>query len=655
MQKRTGNAVWHRGWRAWHSLLARRMRALLACMLLACCTVSLCPPARGMVPANPQDMTGTDLIATAMLTALAQNEPGILQAGVLQAGVLQAGEADHRRTGTLPRQALPPLWYATWFRIVAVIGLVALVFAIFRWRVAHLRTQATNLQKLIDARTADILRLSQIGKELTATLDIEQTLERVYNHVRARLDAHVFRIGIYDVASARIRFVYEIENSVRGTGATLEMSDAERPAVWCVRERRELLTEQRSDLLNFVKTLLPPRSGHEMETIVYLPLLVEQRVAGCLSVQSPRRAAYNKDQIEFLRVLASYTAIAVSNSSAHSLLAAAHRHLQDTQAQLVQSEKMASLGQLIANVAHEINNPIGAVKASGSNIEVGLEQTLQALPHLYKLLSPAEEKLFQSLINRAKTPMPLISSREERSLTRQVSQELERDGVSNAAHKALILTQVHAQDDVRSYLPLLLHPQADFILETAQGIASIISNTGNINLAVAKVSKIVFALTSYSRANQTGGYLEAQLRDGIETVLTIYQSQIKPGIELVREFETLPPLRCRPDELNQVWTNLVHNALQAMNYHGTLSIGLHQRGDNIVVTIGDTGCGIPPEIQDKIFDAFFTTKPIGEGSGLGLDIVKKIITKHHGKIEVKSEVGVGTTFSVYLPMHANLE
>lgn len=591
-----------------------------------------------------------DCITNAMLTALQQDGPGWLQASAPPL----ADDGRHQ-AGALSRQVSPALWHTTWFRILAAIGLVLLLFASFRWRVAHLRTQAENLQKLIDARTADILRLSQIGKELTATLDIEQTLERVYNHVRARLDAHVFRIGIYDAANARITFVYEIENSVRGTGATLEMSDAERPAVWCVRERRELLTEQRGDLLNFVKTLLPPRSGHEMETIVYLPLLVEQRVAGCLSVQSPRRAAYNKDQIEFLRVLASYTAIAVSNSSAHSLLAAAHRHLQDTQAQLVQSEKMASLGQLIANVAHEINNPIGAVKASGSNIEVGLEHTLQALPRLCKILSPAEEKLFQSLINRAKTPMPLLSSREERSLTRQVSQELERHGVSNCAHKALILTQVHAQDDVRICLPLLLHPQADFILETAQGIASIISNTGNINLAVAKVSKIVFALTSYSRSNQAGGYLEAQLRDGIETVLTIYQSQIKPGIELVREFEEIPLIRCRPDELNQVWTNLVHNALQAMNYHGTLSIGLRRRGDEVVVSVADTGCGIAPEIREKVFDAFFTTKPIGEGSGLGLDIVKKIITRHHGKIELESEVGVGTTFYVYLPIHANPE
>jgi signal transduction histidine kinase/ligand-binding sensor domain-containing protein len=552
----------------------------------------------------------------------------------------------------IPIQVLAGPWQNGWLRLLMALLVLSSIYLGFRWRVAHMRAQAASLQKLIDARTADILRLSQIGQELTATLDIEQTLERVYNHVSSRLDAHVFRIGVVDKAATHITFIYEIENSERGSNATLDMQEEQRPAVWCVRNRREIITANRNELLNYVRMLLPPSSGKEMETIVYLPLLVEQRVIGCLSVQSPRCNAYNPDQIAFLRVLASYTAIAVSNSSAHSELAAAHLHLQNTQAQLVQSEKMASLGQLVANVAHEINNPIGAVKASGANIEAALEQTLETLPGLLKLLSSEEERLFHALITCARTPGPFMSSREERSATRQAAQELQQHGIGNANFKAGILTQLHAQTAIKDYLPLLLHMDADFILETAQGIAAIISNTGNINLAVAKISKIVFALTSYSRTSHGGEILQVQLRDGIETVLTIYRSQIKTGIELVREFDNLPSIRCHPDELNQVWTNLLHNALQAMNFNGTLSIGLHQIGDEAVVSFSDTGCGIDPAISDKIFDAFFTTKPIGEGSGLGLDIVRKIVEKHHGRIEVKSQVGIGSTFWVYLPLNA---
>ena len=142
---------------------------------------------------------------------------------------------------------------------------------------------------------------------------------------------------------------------------------------------------------------------------------------------------------------------------------------------------------------------------------------------------------------------------------------------------------------------------------------------------------------------------EAMLQEGLETTLTIYQHQIRQGTELVCRYAEMPPLRCLPDELNQVWTNLIHNALQAMNNAGTLTVDLKRVGDEAVVSIGDTGSGIPEEIRGRIFEAFFTTKPMGEGSGLGLDIVKKIVDKHKGRIDVQSEVGVGSTFTVYLP------
>jgi len=140
------------------------------------------------------------------------------------------------------------------------------------------------------------------------------------------------------------------------------------------------------------------------------------------------------------------------------------------------------------------------------------------------------------------------------------------------------------------------------------------------------------------------------LREGVETVLTIYQNQIKQGVELVRQYEELPAVHCLPDEINQVWTNLIHNALQAMDRKGTLTVSLRQEGGNALVTIGDTGCGIPEDVREKIFDAFFTTKPAGEGTGLGLDIVRKIVDKHGGRISVDSEVGQGSRFTVSLPI-----
>ncbi len=143
--------------------------------------------------------------------------------------------------------------------------------------------------------------------------------------------------------------------------------------------------------------------------------------------------------------------------------------------------------------------------------------------------------------------------------------------------------------------------------------------------------------------------VKTNLIDGIETVLTLYHNQLKQGVEVIRNFNEIPQIMCFADELNQVWTNILHNALQAMHHKGKLQIGVKLLDGFIVTGITDSGSGIPPEIKDKIFQPFFTTKPAGEGSGLGLDIVKRIIDKHKGKIEVESVPGK-TTFSIYLPV-----
>ena len=144
----------------------------------------------------------------------------------------------------------------------------------------------------------------------------------------------------------------------------------------------------------------------------------------------------------------------------------------------------------------------------------------------------------------------------------------------------------------------------------------------------------------------------SDLSDGLETVLTILHNQIKQGIDVTRNYENIPSIYCYPDELNQIWTNLIHNSIQAMNGKGTIILELKQieskDGNQIQVSVEDNGPGIPPEIQKKIFEPFFTTKPAGEGSGLGLHIIGKILEKHNGKISLESEVG-RTKFSILIP------
>ena len=336
-------------------------------------------------------------------------------------------------------------------------------------------------------------------------------------------------------------------------------------------------------------------------------------------------------------------------ADSHTDLASAHRHLQESQAQLIQAEKMATLGQLIASVAHEINTPIGVLKGSGKIIAQSLSQTLYGLVPLMEKLDQPAQALFKQLIEHASTPLPLLSTREQRAITREITAQLEQAGIPDARRKGEILMQLHAHSVLGKFMPLLQHPEAEVILNIARDIGAINGSTRNINTAVDQVSKIVFALKNFSHTDISGKMVEASLQAGLETVLTIYQGQIKQGTELVCHFEPLPALKCWPDELNQVWTNLIHNALQAMNYRGTLTVSLRQLGNEAVVAVTDTGCGIPEAIRDRIFDAFFTTKAAGEGSGLGLNIAKKIVDQHRGRIDVQSEVGVGTTFLVVLP------
>lgn len=198
-------------------------------------------------------------------------------------------------------------------------------------------------------------------------------------------------------------------------------------------------------------------------------------------------------------------------------------------------------------------------------------------------------------------------------------------------------------------MPLLQAPDPVSIVETAYNFAIVQNNSRNIKLAVDRASRIVFALKNFARQSSTGEMVMASVIDSIETVLTIYQNQIERGVALTKEYGSVPSILCYPDELTQVWSNLIGNALQAMNYQGHLGIVVFEQAGQIVVEITDSGCGIPPEIQDQIFEPFFTTKPMGEGSGLGLNIVRKIIDKHQGTIKVASQPG-NTKFSVWLPI-----
>ena len=244
----------------------------------------------------------------------------------------------------------------------------------------------------------------------------------------------------------------------------------------------------------------------------------------------------------------------------------------------------------------------------------------------------------------------VISFREERKLKRAFQQELEAQGIEEADTIAATLVKMGFTQDISPYIPLLKTNNSYFIIEVAYNMAVQQQNSTNIMIAVEQASKLVLALKSYARYDNSEEPIQSQVTEGIDVVLAIYQNYLKHGIETIKNYADVPAIPCYPEELHQVWTNLIHNAIQAMDGKGQLEIDVLTGDRYLVVRVTDSGCGIPPQIKDRIFEPFFTTKPSGEGSGLGLDIVRKIIDKHRGKIEVDSVPGT-TTFTVYLPLN----
>ncbi len=323
--------------------------------------------------------------------------------------------------------------------------------------------------------------------------------------------------------------------------------------------------------------------------------------------------------------------------------------LQSTQNQLIQSEKMASLGKLVASIAHELNTPLGAINSSISTLDASSETLFELLPKYIKNASPQEYKLFKQMLAISIKNNEYISSREIRKIKRILKKELESFGIEDSAYIAGILAEIGVHDNVERFVPLF-KKNVEPTMETIYNLSINNKIRQNIKTAIEKASKVIYALKNYSRTSNTENKIKGDVRKSLDSVLTIYQNQLKQGVVVTKKYSEIPEIMCFPDDLGQVWTNIIHNAIHAMSGKGELGIEVEKLEDNIKVSFSDSGIGIPDSIKDKVFMPFFTTKPEGEGTGLGLDIVKQIIDKHSGQITFETEIGKGTTFIVLLPI-----
>ncbi|MFM1874761.1 MAG: hypothetical protein RL266_498 [Bacteroidota bacterium] len=324
--------------------------------------------------------------------------------------------------------------------------------------------------------------------------------------------------------------------------------------------------------------------------------------------------------------------------------------LRQTYTKLVNSEKLAALGQVSAGVAHEVNTPLGAIKSSAEESQQAFADILADFAWMSSEMDEKTKDMFAMTLATSIPESQTLSTREEREKKKHLREELEALGVDQPRFLADRLVQVGIYELNDALRQLSKLPQFERMVMMMYNVLNLQRSNQTIQLAVDKASRIVKALKTYLHTTGSEVMEPVDIKENMETVLTIYHNRLKQGVKVVKNYDNIPEVLAFPDQLNQIWTNLIVNAVQAMDNKGTLTIGIKNEGDFVGVSIKDTGKGIPKEIQNKIFDPFFTTKVSGEGSGLGLDIIKRILEDHEAKISFESEEGVGTTFYVKLPV-----
>jgi signal transduction histidine kinase len=319
-----------------------------------------------------------------------------------------------------------------------------------------------------------------------------------------------------------------------------------------------------------------------------------------------------------------------------------------------QREKMASLGKLSAGLAHELNNPAAAIGRAAAS----LRDVHERLPRLVSCLAArglGEDQvrtvgeLRQAALERER---PRLSALERSELEDALSGWLEEHGVTEGYQHAGALVEggltVADLETVEATVPEEALPDVIAWLEASLAADRLLSEIGG---ASSRISEIVASVKSYSHMDRAPAPEPTDVREGIDSTLVMMAHEIKTkSIRVARQDDPdLPQIPAQAGELNQVWTNLIDNAIDAMTEGGELRIETARDGDFVVVRVIDNGGGIPPEALPKIFDPFFTTKPVGEGTGLGLDISHRIVTQHRGQLTVASRPG-RTEFTARLPI-----
>jgi signal transduction histidine kinase len=498
-------------------------------------------------------------------------------------------------------------------------------------------------QARLAARMKEIVALHDAGRAVSSVIDLDQVSRKIVDAVARTFDVQLAALWLVegdDLRASAARARRRDVSTQLATEEALAQAEALRGVAERVRDDRAPVRLVRGD---------------EAEgPFVGLPLERKNRIVGVLAVSRAEDGREFSDaDLNLLTTFADQAGAAVENAQLYQEVRGASEELEkkvrlrtaeltaintelgkalsdlrEAQAQLVLSERMAGLGLLVAGVAHEINSPSAAIRGSIDGLATALSRVAR-----HPLPLDAIDALAPRLAER-----PLTTG----LVARKVARELAAAGIADTiaadlADLGVTVDEAHA-----------LHPTPALVAALTDHVYLHRTAT-TVRHAVGQIQRIVGALKSYSHLDQQATRTEADLHEGLETTLVLLHHTLR-DIVVERRYGTLPKVPVLVDELNQVWTNLMLNAQQALGGKGTIAIETLVDGNSAVVRVIDNGPGVPAEALPRIFEPFFTTKAKGEGTGLGLGISRQIVTKHGGEMTCTSEPG-HTVFEVRLPIH----
>jgi signal transduction histidine kinase len=556
---------------------------------------------------------------------------------------------------------------------------------------SHMTSALKDNQRRLAARMREIVALHDAGRAVSSVLDLDQVLRKIVDSVARVLHVRVCALWLVDGVELRLGAARAKRGDMRTITRGEEVAALVEPLATIAGEVARTRTPLRilrvvDDEARAEAAVAAGVTG----SLVATPLERKGSVLGVIIIGRARDArAFSEADANLLATFADQAATAIENASLYhqvrswseeleqkvELRTAELTHmnqelgrtiieLRDTQAQLILSERLAGLGQLVAGVAHEINSPSAAIRGTVDGLVEQVRRLTSLSDQLSRLDLAASERdallaLAADLSVHAGTRR-LPSPAAVRRAARELRGELEAAGLEaeDAVEVARQLAELGAPDEVIARLRSLAAPvvgqsgdsgrRARVIVGYVTEYVHLHRGVNAIDHAIRRIQRIVGGLKSYSHLDQDAGVQEADIHAGIEETVELLDHLLARGITITRRYGELPRVPVFVDELNQVWTNLIHNAVQALDGQGEIAIETEAAEDGVLVRVIDDGPGVPDEVRPRLFEPFFTTKPRGEGSGLGLSIVRRILDRHSGKIRVESLPG-RTCFEVWLP------